>query len=507
MAKGKKDVTSFRSALEYMESKGEVLHVKKEVNPIYEIAAIQKSLEKGPILQYDKIKGYPNFVDVGNFFGRREPLADLYGLDDPKKLKYKFVEAMKEPIPPKIVKDAPCQEVVITKGIDVLSMLPILKHTEFDAGRIMGSGIQLLTDLYRKGDTNVSFNRIHFRGKDWASLSTAQITVIGMAAFKTHRDVRIPLTVNISPSPAVMIVAGTWNVRTILPHGADKLGVAGAFEGAPVEIVKARTVDAYSIANAEIVLEGYLEPYDQGVWESDKAEELHKQGSPEAPYFPEWNGYLGTSWKVRKLKVTAITMRKNKPIFYAPLAAGLEYAGFDLLREATFYELAERIAPGICTDIFIPDYFKWGSGVIFQIKKERAQDEGFQRNILMSALADAPGMRMAIAVDEDVDIYNADDVMWALESRVDPDHDILKLPRGMRGIAAQPMEVRERGVGGWEGGLAFDATVPFNTAINFTRPHYPVDKIDLKKWFTEAQLEKVRCMQTDYAKSLARTGH
>jgi 4-hydroxy-3-polyprenylbenzoate decarboxylase len=304
-----------------------------------------------------------------------------------------------------------------------------------------------------------------------------------------------------------MIVAGTWNVRTILQHGTDKLGVAGAFEGAPVEIVKAKTVDAYAIANAEIVLEGYLEPYEESVWESDKAEELLKQGSPEAPFFPEWNGYLGTAWKVRKLKVTAITMRKNKPIFYAPLAAGLEYAGFDLLREATFYELAERIAPGICTDVFIPDYFKWGSGVIFQIRKERAQDEGFQRNILMSALADAPGMRMAIAVDEDVDIYNADDVMWALESRVDPDHDILKLPRGMRGIAAQPMEVRERGIGGWEGGMAFDATVPFNRAINFTRPHYPVDKIDLKKWFTEEQLEKVRCMQTDYAKSLAKTGH
>lgn len=502
----KKDATSIRSALEYLDSKSEVLHVKQEVDPIYEIAGILKALEKGPILMFEKIKGYPNFLNIGNVFGRRDPLADLFDVDDPKKLKFKFVEAIRNPLPPKIVKEAPCQEVVITKNIDVLGTLPVIKHTEHDAGRIMGCGNQLLCDVYRKGDTNVSFNRIHFRGKDWASLSTAQITHIGMVAFKTHRDTRIPLTVNINPSPAVGIVAGTWNVRTIVPHGSDELGIAGAFQGAPVGLVKAKTVDAYAIANAEIVLEGYLEPYSENVWESNEAERLGKQGSPKAPFFPEWVGYLGTSWKVRKLKVTAITMRKDKPIYYTPLAAGLEYAGFDLLREATFFELAERVAPGICVDVFIPDYFKWGSGVIFQIRKERAQDEGFQRNILMSALADAPGMRMAIAVDEDVDIYNADDIMWALESRVDPDKDILKLPRGSRGIAAQPSELRERGVGGWEGGMALDATKPFNIVNNFTRPHYPVDKIDLKKWFTEEQIKNVRLMQTDYAKALAKRG-
>lgn len=500
----KKKVTSVREALEYLDSKGHVVHVKEEVDPIYEIAGIQKALDKGPILFFEKIKGYPNMVNIGNFFSRREVLADLYDVDDPNQLKFKFVDAIREPLPPKIVTEAPCQEVVIKDDIDVKAMLPIIKHTDLDAGRIMGCGIQLLTDTYVKGDTNVSFNRIHFRGKDWASLSTAQITHIGMMAFKTHRDERIPITVNINPPPAIQLVAGTWNVRTIVPHGSDEVGIAGAFQGAPVDLVKAKTVDAYAIANAEIVLEGYLEPYSENVWESEESENLGKQA--ETRFFPEWVGYMGRAWRVRKLQVTAVTMRKNKPIFYTPIAAGLEYAGFDLLREATFLELAERVAPGICVDVFIPDYFKWGSGVIFQIRKERAQEEGFQRNILMSALADAPGMRMAIAVDEDVDIYNADDVMWALESRVDPEKDILKLPGGGRGIAAQPTEVRERGIGGWEGGIAFDATKPFNIAWRYERPHYPVDKVDLKKWFTEEQLKEINQMQTEYAKSLAKKG-
>ena len=178
------------------------------------------------------------------------------------------------------------------------------------------------------------------------------------------------------PSPAVEMVAGTWNVRSIVPHGSDELGIAGAFQGAPVELVKAKTVDAYAIANSEIIIEGYLEPHSENVWESKEAEKLGKQA--QSRYFPEWIGYMGRAWKVRKLQVTAVTMRKDRHLFYTPLALGLEYAGFDILREATIFELAERIAPSICVDVSIPDYFKWGAGVIFQIRKEKPQDEGLQ---------------------------------------------------------------------------------------------------------------------------------
>jgi 4-hydroxy-3-polyprenylbenzoate decarboxylase len=501
---GKKDVTSVRGALEYLDSKGEVLHIKKEVDPIYEIAGIQKALDGGPAVLFENIKGYPNFRNVGSILSRRERIADLYDENDPIQLKFRFRNALKKPLPPKVVKDAPCQEVVRTKDIDVLAMLPIIKHGKQDAGRILGGGIQLMMGDYFDSGTNLSFNRIHFRGKDWASISTAQITHIGIAAFKTHRDERIPITVNINPPLAVQMVAGTWNVRTIVSRGDDELGIAGAFQGTPVEIVKAQTVDTYAIANSEIVLEAYLAPHSENVWESDEAERLKEQTV--VPFFPEWEGYLGRSWIVRKLQVTAVTHRKVKPIFHTAMARGFEYAGYDLLREAGFIEMAERIAPGIVVDAFVPISLQWGGGVIFQVRKSRAQDEGLQRNILVAALANAPGMRMAIAVDEDVDIYNNDDVLWAIETRVDPDKDILRLPRGMRGIAAQPMEVRQRGVGGWEGGVAFDATKPFNEAWRFERGRYPSDQVDLKKWLTEEQIAAVRAQQSEYAKTCAKRG-
>lgn len=502
MSKNVRAPSSIRNALQYLDSKGDVEHVQTEVDPIYEIAGILKALDKGPVLCFENIKGYPNFRNIGNFFSRRDRLADLFGVDDPKNLKMKFVEAIKKPMPPKMVSEAPCQETVIKDVSDVEAYLPIIKHTQRDGGRILGGGNLLLTGSWFDGGTHVSFNRIHFRGKNWATIGTGQISHLGEAAFRTFRKERIPLTININEPPAVQMVAGAWNVRTIVHKGMDELAIAGAFQESPVELVKAVSVPTYSMAQSEIVIEGYMEP--ETAWETDEAE---KSGKFETePFFPEWVGYLGRSWKFRKFTVTAITHRKDKPIFYTPLAHGLEYAGFDILREAGFYEMAERLYPGFVADVYVPESLKWGSGVVFQVKKHRPQDEGLQRNLLLAALANAPGMRMVVAVDEDVDIYNADDLIWAIESRCDPRTDIILPPGGMRGIQAQPMEIIERGVGGYEGGVAFDATKPFNKAWRFERPHYPSDQIDLTKWFNQDKLTAIKNQQTEYAKTLARKG-
>lgn len=493
---------SIRDAVAYLDTKNDVQHVEKEVDVIYEIAGIQKALDEGPVLCFDNIKGYPKFRNTANFFSRRDRLADIFDADVDN-LKFKFVDAIKKQLPNKIVEDAPCQEVVITDNIDVLSYLPIIKHTARDAGRILGSGIQLLYGPWFEGGSHVSFNRIHFRDKDWATLATGQISHLGEAAFRKFRDKNIPITVNINPPPAVQMVAGAWNVRTIVHCGMDELGIAGAFQGSPIDIVKAKTVDTYAIANSEIVLEGYLDVEKE--WETEGAEKSLE--FEQDPFFPEWVGYLGRAWRMRKFRVTAITHRADRPMFYTPLAHGLEYNGFDILREAGFFEMAERLCPGFVVDVHVPGYFKWGSGVIFQVRKTAPQDEGLQRNILLAALGNAPGIRMVVAVDEDVNIYNADDVMWAIESRVNPDIDILKLSNGgMRGIQAQPMEAIERGVGGWEGGIAFDATKPFNRAWRFERPHYPSDEVDLKKWFKEDQINSMRLRQSEYAKTLGSKG-
>lgn len=211
---GSRDISRCRGGEAASWARRMVLRIQNEIDPIYEIAGVMKALDKGPVLLFEKIKGYPGFRNLGNFFSRRDRLADLFDMADTKDLKFRFVEALLNPVPPVSVEQAPCQEVVKTQGIDVLDFLPIIKHTERDAGRILGSGIQLLMGPWFNKGSHVSFNRIHFRGKDWATLATGQISHLGEAAFKHFRDEPIPLTVNINPPPSVQMVAGTWNVRT-----------------------------------------------------------------------------------------------------------------------------------------------------------------------------------------------------------------------------------------------------------------------------------------------------
>jgi 4-hydroxy-3-polyprenylbenzoate decarboxylase len=281
------------------------------------------------------------------------------------------------------------------------------------------------------------------------------------------------------------------------------LAIAGALQGSPIEITKAKTVDAYSIAKSEIVIEGYWTT--EKIWETEEAEKDGRQDV--LPFFPEWTGYLGKTWKSRKFQVTGITHRKD-PIFYNQLAASFdgELLSFDL-REAMFYELADRLVPGLVVDVHQPFALRFWGGVIYQVKKRRPRDEGYQRNIIVNALGAAPGIRLVIAVDEDVDIYSMDDVMWALMSRTEPATDFLRGAISSRGVAAQPSEEATLiTAGGFGGGLGIDATVPFLQKWRYERARYPHDMVDLKKWFSEEGIKAAKSQQSEYAKTLSEHG-
>jgi len=100
-----------------------------------------------------------------------------------------------------------------------------------------------------------------------------------------------------------------------------------------------------------------------------------------------------------------------------------------------------------------------------------------------------------------------DDVMWAIMSRTNPMTDFIYGASGSRGSAAQPGEQAARiEAGGFSGGLAIDATVPFLARERFERSHYAVDTVDFKKWFSEAQLQAIRNQQSEYARYLGKWG-
>jgi 4-hydroxy-3-polyprenylbenzoate decarboxylase len=122
-------------------------------------------------------------------------------------------------------------------------------------------------------------------------------------------------------------------------------------------------------------------------------------------------------------------------------------------------------------------------------------------------------MRLAIAVDTDVDIYSMDDIMWALVTRVNPQTDILRPVPGGIGQTFMPAERMTAGEKDWtasntrfEGGMAIDATFPYGYEQDFHRPVYPVDRVSLEKFFSDEQIRTGKSFVEGWAKVLSKTG-
>jgi 4-hydroxy-3-polyprenylbenzoate decarboxylase len=156
----------------------------------------------------------------------------------------------------------------------------------------------------------------------------------------------------------------------------------------------------------------------------------------------------------------------------------------------------------------------WG-GCIIQVKKRSKIEEGWQRNFLAAILACSQGMRLAIAMSEDTDIYDMEDVMWNITTRVNPQTDILNPLPGGRGQTFMPAERMTAGEQEWtasntrfEGGMGIDATVPFGYENDFLRPVYPIDKVFPDKFFKPDQIAKAKGYMAGkgWVESLARTG-
>lgn len=507
----KKDITSLRGTIEYLKELGEILITDVVTDPELEVAGLQKHLDGGAAILFENLKGYPGKRIVTNMYASRERIARIFDVNGHKNFKFKAADAIHHPIPPKAVEDAPCQEVIIDKDIDVFSVIPVIKQTPKDPLRTLGGGNTLISGKYFWGGTHIGYNRMSFRGKDYSSFQIAPGSHTDMVAKEWHQKEPIPMTINMGVPPAVTVMACSGFLYLFLPKGCDELGIAGAIQGSPIEIVKAKTVDAYAIAKAEYVLEGYLDTT-QHVWETPEAEEKKAQGV--YPFHPEWAGYYGRAYRTYKFQVRAITHRENSPIYFPTITHSAENNSLgSRMRETSFWLLAESICPGLCIDVYVPmGLAEWG-GVIFQVRKKMAREEGYQKNILAAALAASMGMRIAIAVDEDINIYESEDVLWALTTRVEPDEDIQIVGAGGRGQVFQPGQrarITEKGEQ-WAaraikygGGLAIDATVPFDVKWAYERPLH--HRVDPEKWFTKEEIQRAKASQWPYHKFLSESG-
>lgn len=166
----KEQITSLRSTLEWLSD--EVKVVEAEVDPVIEATGINKAFDDGPVFVFQNVIGFPHARLVASLWGRRDRVARLMGAESLKEAKLRVIEAIKQPVPPLEVTEAPCQEVIIPKEeIDPDRLLPMIQHTEMDGGRFFGSGVHLISGRYCEGKSQLSFYRMSFRGRDYASIN------------------------------------------------------------------------------------------------------------------------------------------------------------------------------------------------------------------------------------------------------------------------------------------------------------------------------------------------
>ena len=418
-----------REFLALLEEKGELLKTKKPVDVKFEISSyIRKtSDQRGPALFFENVKNFDMPV-VGGIFATRER-AFLALETSSQDYVHKFQNALDHLLPPKLVSNAPCKDVIYT-GDDVdLTRLPIPIFSEKDPAPFITLGLSISRDP-QGGGKNTSIYRLQLKGRNRLGIMAQHLVRQLVEAESLGKGLPIAIAIGTDP---VLPLATQW----MAPYGTDEMALAGALRGEPVEVVKAETVDLEVPATAEIVIEGNVLP------------NVREQEGP----FGEVSGYYTPANPKPLIEVSAITHRKN-PIYQAALT-GMPTTENHILKqlplEATFYWMLKKEFPGV-TAVHFPA--AGTVGMISVIAMKQAY-ECEARNVIATMFGSRRN-KITIVVDDDVDIYDMEKVLWAIATRTQADEDIVIFPRLV--ATAMDPSVRKFRVGS---SLGIDATKPF----------------------------------------------
>ena len=272
----------------------------------------------------------------------------------------------------------------------------------------------------------------------------------------------LPISISIGVDPAIEI-ASCFEAPTT-PLGFDELSIAGALRGRPVELVKCLTVNEKAIANAEYVIEGEILP-------NVRVKEDKHTGSGMA--MPEFPGYTGpASDQCGLIKVKAVTHRKN-PIMQTCIGPSEEHVSMaGIPTEASIIDLVEKAMPGRLVNVYAHPSGGGKYMAVLQFKKTMASDEGRQRQAALLAFSAFPELKHVILVDDDVDPFDSNDVLWAMNTRFQGNVDTIFIP-GVRCHPLDPSSDPEYSYLKTPRGIScktiFDCTAPYHLKAEFKR--------------------------------------
>jgi 2,5-furandicarboxylate decarboxylase 1 len=442
------DLRSFLAALE---SEGELFKVRAELSPRLEAAAAITLVahRTGQAVLLEKVKGYESPI-VGNLLGSYRRLAILLGVPE-KDLAKTYLERRSHPIKPRLVSQAPVQEVEIKDGIDILKTMPVLTHHQGDAGPYFSCAFVVAKDP-ETGTRGLGIHRIQVKDKNTLGifLASPPLSEYLARAEKLNKPLEIaivsgadPITYFSSPQHA--------------PPGVDKYDIAGGLAQSPVELVKCKSVDLEVPANAEFVLDGFVIPH---------------QRDQEGPFGESTGYYLTYNNPVAKIQLIS---HRRKPLYHAlvPFATEEQTLQFPTFQTESLVWLKKAL-PSV-SNIHSP-----ALGVVYvQIEKHSDGDPQKVIEILFSRVAGLYA-KVIVVVDSDVDIFNADEMAWALGSRVQPDRDII-IKSDLPGLIIDPSTTGQEEIGEHSmrqtktAKVGIDATKPLAELKKYEKVDMPAD--------------------------------
>lgn len=416
---------SLQDFVNFLEARGELVRITEPIDRKLEVTEIADRVMKSPgggkALLFTNIKDSPYPLLI-NALGSLQRVAWALGGDSIGELQRKVEELVKTAPPsgllekikmlpklakfgalmPKHVGSGACQDVVMDPPD--LTKLPVLTCWPLDAGPFITFPLVITRDP-DSGLRNVGMYRMQVYDKQTTGMHW-QIHKVGQRHYNRYKELgqRMPVTVIIGGDPAY-----TWSACAPLPDGVDEFMVAGMLRGKGVEMVKCKTNDLEVPANADFVIEGYVDPQ----------EPLRTEGP-----FGDHTGYYSLADEYPVFHVTAITHRKN-PIYFTTIVGKppMEDGAMGKAIERISLPLLKMTFPEI-VDINLPVEACFHNLAIVSIKK---QYPGHAQKIMHSiwGMGQLMFSKCIVVVDHDVDVQNPGEVVWRVSNNIDASRDLV----------------------------------------------------------------------------------
>lgn len=441
---------SLRQWLQVLNTDGMLKHVDKKVNLSYELAAVGKKADGRFAVQFDK-PGDSQVPVVTGIGGSRELLARAMGVSVDRVAEH-FAWAQANPMECTIVEAgaAPVKERV-THDVD-LGTLPIPVHHEKDGGPYITAGVLIAKDP-KTGVRNLSIHRLHVLGPNRLGILILprHLSHFHRMAEAEGKPLEVAIAIGLDP---ILLLAS----QALTPLGYDEYTIASALYGQPLELVKGETVDLEVPAQAEIVLEGHLLPAVREI---------------EGP-FGEYPKYYGPASPKPVIELTAMTSRKD-PIFQTIVPATKEHLLLGSVpREGGLIQIIRNAVPNTSSVHLTPG----GTCRYHLAISIDKQNEGEAKNAMFAAFSSSQEIKHVVVVDKDVDIFNPEDVEWAVATRCQAGRDVFIVERAL-GNKLDPSS--DDGI---SDKMGIDATAPLDAPVGrFERIRIPgEDKIKLEDY-------------------------